>query len=231
MAVQEQKQAAKVITLPEGRVINHSLFKLDQFDPKSKPAYRVELAFPKDNTLEDFMAELLAYADGVWGAPKDDKDPRGILNIDGGDLISGILDGDVLAERRAEKGKTGDAYKGMYVIRAKTSFNKHGVEGEGGAVVYGPDVELIEPVQANLVYPGCYGVAAVTLKDYLSEDKRAGKNYPAITIYLTAFQKTRDGEKLVSQSDHSKLFKPVGRQAAAANSNAEEGGGRRRRAG
>lgn len=222
---QTKAEPAKQIALPEGRIINHSLFKRDQFNEEAKPSYKIELAFPKEGgTLDSFMEELLAKADDTWPGLKG-KDAE--IDIDDGNLISGILDGDVLAARREEKGKKGDAYKGMWVIRANTQYNLHGVEGEGGVAVYDEAVELIQPAAQGNVYNGCYGIAAVTIGTYTTEDKRTKVTYKAMKCYLSAFQKTKDGEKLVSQADHSKLFKPVGRTAPAG----AETGSRRSRKG
>ncbi|KKM18295.1 hypothetical protein LCGC14_1667070, partial [marine sediment metagenome] len=47
----------------------------------------------------------------------------------------------------------------------------------------------------------------------------------ALMFYLLAFQKTRDGDPLISARDHSELFKAVGRDQDGGT------GGRRRRKG
>ena len=48
------------------------------------------------------------------------------------------------------------------------------------------------------------------------------KGEKAIKIYLNAFQKTRDGEPLASNSDYSKVFAPIAGAASSSD-------GRRRR--
>jgi len=207
----ERKEVERVL-LPEGRVINHSLFVKDQFDANSTPGYKIELAFnPEDlNEIED---KLAAAAVAKWGAGAD-KD------YDEGRIRSPILEGDKLAARRREKGKPCDAYEGKLVIRAHTIYNKHGQDGPGGIQVFGPDVKEIAPVEAHTVYNGCWGQAVVTISTYV---ERSGDN--ALMCYLAAFQKTRDDEPLASAVDYSEVFKPVGRD--------QEGGtgGRRQRKG
>ncbi|KKM14083.1 hypothetical protein LCGC14_1709780, partial [marine sediment metagenome] len=89
------------ITLPEGRLINHSLFQRDQFDPQAKPSYKVEIAFER-GVLSEVEDELAAAAVGKWGAGSDTA-------YDNGDIITPVLDGDQLARRREEKDKPGDA--------------------------------------------------------------------------------------------------------------------------
>lgn len=193
-------------TLPEGRVINHSLFKKDAFDDKSVPSYKIELAFDKDSAeMADLEDMLLDAADQRWGAGAGD-DP---------DLVLPLLDGDKLAKKREKKGKQGDAYKGMIVIRSNTIYNLDGQDGPGGIQVFDADAAPIEPARQGEVYQGCYGIGAVNIGFYEDND---GNN--AIKLYLAAFQKTRDGERLVTASDRSTLFKPVGR---------ENGGGTARR--
>lgn len=230
-----KKEPAEQIALPEGRLIHHNLFTKDAYEGASGqpgvPAYKIEMAWPKAD-LDEFFAKLQGMADNEWGLAE--TDPKGVLDVDGGMLISGFKDGDEMAAKREAAGKAGDAYKGCWVMRAKTIYNRYGLNADGGAAVYGPDVSPIEPVSAGEIYPGCYGCVAVTANAYQSDvtimenGRKKDVSLPAFSYYLVAFQKTRDGDKLVSQTDTSKLFKPVGRASAA------EGAapaGRRKRAG
>jgi len=186
-------------TTPEGRLINAALFEKDKFSEESIPAYKLELAMEDGDAIADLEEALAAAALEKWGAGADE-------DYFAGNIRSPLLDGNKLAARREEKGKAGDAYKDMVVIRPHTKFNRHGQDAPGGIQVYGPDVSTIEPANQQAIYPGCYGVAAVTISTYLtiSGDK-------ALMFYLSAFQKTRDGEVLAAAADHSTAFKPVGR--------------------
>tara|TARA_R110000787_G_scaffold97868_3_gene201601 strand:- start:2424 stop:3062 length:639 start_codon:yes stop_codon:yes gene_type:complete len=190
------KKAATKHALPEGRLINHALYVKDQYNEQSKPRYTVEIAYPK-GVLNDFYNTCLDFAVETWGKGADADDSG---------LIVPIHDGEVMAKKREKKGKPGDAYNGMEVIRASTAFNLHGEDGPGGVQVFDHDVNLIDPVNSASVYQGCMGIVGVTLGAY--QDEKTGNN--AITLYLTAFQKTGDGERLVAVSDHSSLFKVVG---------------------
>lgn len=209
----------KTITLPEGRLINEALFERDIYKGpngnEGEPKYKVELAFDPDDvegedTVEDLLMDAIEEAFGASAV--DDKD-----------TVYPLLSGDKLAKKREDKGKEGDAYKGKTVIRADTKFNKHGQDGPGGIQVYNEDLEEVTAVNRQEVYPGCYGIAAITISTYTTA---AGD--PACKFYLSAFQKTRDGEKLVTSADHSKLFKPVGRKKSE---DGEKSNGRRRRKG
>jgi len=200
----------EVIMLPEGRLINHSLFERDQYDENSAPVYNVEIAFDK-GVLDDINNKMLDFAVEKWGAAVEDT------------VVLPIKDGNAMKAKREAKGKAGDAYEDKDVIRASTQFNRHGERGPGGISIYGMDGESeIGIANQSEIYQGCNVIAAVTFDGY-TESKT---DLPAITVYLTAVQKTGDGERLVSQADHSKLFKPVGRKPAA-----EGGSTRSRRAG
>ena len=206
-----------VIMLPEGRVTNHSLLIRDQYEEGADYKYTLELAF-EENALDDLYEACCDFADEEFGAGTSDED---------GDLYIPILNGDKLAARREKKGKVGDAYKDMEVVRVSTKFNKYGDPDDGGAAVYMPDAKTeITAANKSELYPGMYGITAIVLKGYektVQDEDGDDKRIPAITLYLQAFQKTKDGEKL-STSDKSQLFKPVGKAK-------KEDGGRKRRKG
>jgi hypothetical protein len=214
MAKTEVKEAKKIIVFPEGRLIHHSLFVMDQYDEKSTPSYKVEVAFePKailgpvesedsPPTIEEEVVAALVEAFG----------PDAEAAYDAGKVVRGWIDGDFLARKREAKDKPGDAYKGKLVVRSNTYFNRDSVKGgAGGIAVHAPDNNYITAANQSDIYQGCYGLLAATIDTYI--DEKTGQY--AIKFYLKAFQKTRDGEKLVSPQDTSKLFKPVGRPAAA----------------
>lgn len=220
------------IKLPVARVINASLFERDAFKgdrddgKEAELKYKIEIAWPKnDLDFEDFYTKLLEIADEEYPNQKYD------LDIDKGDLVSGILDGDKLAADREARGKKGDAYKGCWVLRASTKFNYNGDPADGGAALYNEQAKLISATgDRSVFWNGCYGHLVVKVGTYVSEDKRAKTKYDCLNFYYVAFQKTGGDplkDKLSSGGDKSGLFKPVGRDAPGA----EENGGRRRRPG
>ena len=205
------KEKAEVILIDaEGRGINLSLFERDAFQNDSggapgKPMYKAEMAYnPADiEEIEDRMAD---FAEKVWGKGAGDQ----FLNGENG-FINPFIDGDMLAKAREDKGKTGDAYKGKKILRVKTAFNKDGVEGPGGARVFGPDLSPVGIMEGNQseVFNGCYGKIAVTLKEYKDYPRRGDKG---ITVYLSAFQKTRGEASDALRSEGGGApnpFKPV----------------------
>ncbi len=210
-----QKKEVVVHTLPEGRVINCALFEKDTYvDAKgnvAKPSYKIEIAFdPADvegeGTFED---KLIDAAVEKWG----DGAEQDFLD---GKIRSPFLDGDKLAAKREKNDKPGDAYVGTLVIRPHTLFNRDGRDGPGGIAVWDDgasgEVGPIEPVVGDAqVYPGMYGKVAVTIDSYEDRD-----GDPCLMLYLAAFQKTRDGDKLMTPRDTSKLFEPVGRKKGEA---------------
>ena len=213
----EENKTVEVFTLPVGRVINQSLFVKDQFNDAATPSYKVEVAIDAGSKeLEDIEDALFDFADDYFGAGNYNEDK----------LILPFKSGDKMAKKREDKGKEGDAYRGKTVIRANTIYNKDGQDGPGGIQVYDEEVELIDGARSSEVYNGCLGQAAVTIAGYMKQVTDAEgetTEFPALKFYLSAFQKTGDGEKLVTAADRSSLFKPTGRSGGG------ESGGRRRR--
>ena len=196
----EERKETKTVLTPVGRLINEALFEKEAFNEEATAAYKIEMAFTWDDVakLED---ELAAAAQEKWGGSASD-------DYMSDKIISPLLDGDKLAARREEKGKPGDAYKGMAVLRAKTIYNKHGQDAPGGVQVFGPEIEEIGPANRQEIYPGCMGQAALIIGTY--DDSRTGDH--ALMFYLSAFQKIGDGERLITARDYSEVFKPVGRE-------------------
>ncbi len=243
MAKEQTKEPKERFALPKGRMINSSLFEKDQYRPEKgeagKPMYKIEVAFPKEGgTLDAIFAKLQAFADKTWNEPefveengqkKNNLD--GILDIDGGTIISGVKDGDKLARNREREGKKGDAYKGMWVIRANTQYNADGQDAPGGVEVFDQNLERIGVVRKNEVYNGMYVEVVVNIGDY--NEAKTGNH--GITFYLAGVQKVEDGERLVTPQSSASLFtkKAVGRTegSAASTAGAEGGEVRRRRVG
>lgn len=204
-----------IFKLPEGRLINHSLFERDSYTDErgieGTPMYKVELAFNEKDimgqgTIED---DLLDAVLKEWGDTQ--KIESEFFN---GTIRAPFLDGNELAKKREEKGKDGSAYKGKWIIRAATKYNAQGLEGPGGIQVFDEEAKEVSLLLGNAssVYNGCYGHAAVTIATG-KEPGRSEQRY--VKFFLSAFQKTRDGEKLVAAKDMSSLFKPVGRTEGA----------------
>lgn len=214
MAQTGTKKEKPVFMLPEGRLINHALFERDVYeDPKGRkgsPLYKIEMVYdPKqvqgEGTIED---ALLQAALDEWGDTKKTED-----EFFNGDIRVPFIDGTKYAAKREDKGKAGDAYKGKLIVRSNTKFNRDGVDGPGGVSVYDENTNPVGLVEGNsgIIYPGCYGILAVTI----SAGRDVGDEAKHVKFWFVAFQKTRDGEKLASSRDTSKLFKPVGRTEGA----------------
>lgn len=233
MAIAPKKDPAIVHLLPEARVLWHALFERDAYkkDEKSAPGnplYKILLGLePGDvkgeGTIEDKMADAVEKEFGADAAQAWLDNERG--------YVTNFKDGTKMANEREVKakleGKERDytPYRGKIIVSADTAFNSKGDKDAGGCSVYGPWVETIGIVEGNtgLVYPGCYGVAAVTISVY-----KDNRNDIGVKFYLSAFQKTRDGERLKSgdgDSNRAGLFKPVTAPTGVASE------GRRRRAG
>ena len=214
--IDKQDDKMDTFTLPEARLINCSLFTKDAFNDKSVPSYKLEVAISLEDVegIERVEDVLFDAADSKWGEGAGDDE----------DLVLPLLNGDKLAKKREKKGKQGDAYKGMIVIRANTIYNKDGIDGSGGIQVFDEEAELVPVARQGEIYQGCYGIAAVNIGFYETDD---GDH--AMKFYLAAFQKTKDGERLMTASDKSNLFKPTGRKKRTAEGGEGTEGKRRRR--
>ena len=196
MSKKETDKSADAFII-RGRLINASLFVKDQFNDKATPSYKAEIAFKEDSSEHiDLENRLFDFADDKWGKGAGDD----------ADLVIPLISGNKLAKKREKKDKDGEAYKGMMVVRANTIYNKDGQDGPGGIQVFDQDVEEIGASNQGEIYPGCYVEMGVVIGTYEDDD---GNN--ALKFYLSAMQKVKDGEKLVSSADRSGLFKPVGR--------------------
>jgi hypothetical protein len=218
------KPKNEIFVLPEARVLVVNLLERDVYKDKDtgaegKPKYKVVLAFDSnqvigEGTIEDKMADAIA---ATYGEATADEWLTGRA-----DRISPLKDGNEIAKDREANGKDGEASKGKIILSADSIYNKDGVEGPGGFLVYGPDNQKYSPALHGDLYSGMYGCAAVTLHAYKDYPRKGDRG---VKCYLSQFQKTREGPKL--QAEKSSLFKPV----AGASSSSSAEGGRRRRAG
>ncbi len=224
-----KNEANDPILLPEGRITNMSLFEkevyTDERGNEGTPKYKVEVAFDEAaaETIDNMLADA---AVAKWGAGAADQ-------YWAGDIVSPLIDGNKLAAKRKAKDKPGDAYEGMQIVRAGTIFNGQGQNAPGGIQVYDEDVKAVEAAtnirtddegkKTPAIYQGCYARVAVVIGTYT--DAKTQQN--ALMFYLSAVQKTRDGEPLVASRDHSTLFQPAGNTGGSD----EKPAGRRKRAG
>lgn len=207
----EETTTSKAFVLPEGRLINAALFVKDVYkDPETgqegNPRYKVELAIDPDapGFMGEGTEEEPTVEDRIVWAAEDKWGEAGVKAFDNGDLVTPFIKGDKLAEDREERGKKGDAYKGKIVVRADTKYNKDGEDGPGGVSVYRADLTEIDPADRAEIYRGCFGIAQVTCWAY--KNNRGEK---CVKFYLTAFQKSRDGEKLSTGADRRSLFSKI----------------------
>lgn len=216
------KPKNETFVLPEARVLVVNLLERDVYKDKDtgaegKPKYKVVLAFDRnqvigEGTIEDKMADAIEAAYGAATAQE---------WLDGRqDRISPLKDGDEIAKEREAAAKDGSANKGKIILSADSIYNKDGVEGPGGFLVYGADNQKYSPALHGDLYGGMYGCAAVTLHAYKDYPRKGDRG---VKCYLSQFQKTRDGEKLAAEK--SSLFAPVAGTTPPASE------GRRRRAG
>lgn len=210
MAKAKETQRAETAV---GRLINHSLFEKDTYKNEkgreATPSYKIELAFDDEKDIIALENAVVAAAVAEWGEDAEKQ-------YDDGEIRSPILTGDELAKRREAKGKKGDAYKGKFVIRASTIYNRNGDDAPGGVYVCGPDAVEIDFANRGKVYNGAYGKAVVTPSAYLIDGEKG------VTLYLAGFQLVKDGERLRGQ-DPASLFKPMIGESSG------EGKGRRAR--
>ena len=195
----DEKEPIRLMT-PVGRLINHSLFEKDVFTDKlgreAVPSYKVEIAFDPAE-MEEFENAVVSAAVEKWGEGAEQ-------DYDDNKIRSPVIDGDELAKARVERGKSGEAYEGKIVVRAKTIFNRNGEDGPGGVYVCGPDAKELDFAEHGSIYNGCYGQASVTLNAY---DGIAG-GQDGVGLYLNGFQLVREGERLRG-ADPSSLFSPM----------------------
>lgn len=195
-------------TLPEGRLVNHSLFEKDTYDEggpnEGKPSYKVEVVVDEKDVFDsDFEGDVIDACVKEWGAGAED------------DLLDGKItwykSGDDYAADRKERGKPADAYEGKLIFRAHTIYNLYGDDGPGGVAVFDEDVKAVKPVEADKLFRGCYGIAGVNINPYIEPRSKQ----KCVSYYLVAFQKTGgdpEKDRLTGGGDQASLFKPVGRK-------------------
>lgn len=203
------------VTTAVGRLINSSFWDKevykDERGREGTPAYKMEMAFESEDDITELEDAIVAAAVEEWGEGAE------AAYYDEGTIRSPILVGDDLADAREKKGKSGDAYRGKFVVRASTIFNLNGDDGPGGVYVCDENAVEIDFAGRGKVYNGCNGIAVVEPQCYLIDGRKG------VTLYLKGFQFVSEGERLRG-SDPSSLFKPMVSEGS-------EGKGRRGRRG
>ncbi len=206
--------------LPEGRLINGHLFVRqvykDDKGREGKPNYSAEMVF-EQGQLGEFEKYLENVMVAQFGQEKFNQYEKN------GWVRWPIRDGDKKAARRKANGKNGEAYEGKDVVSASSLYNKNGDEADGGIEVFDAEVNPIEPVNKSEVFNGSFGCAAVKGKAY-ERTGDDGDPIMSVVLYLEAYQKTRDGDRLAQKQDRTALFKKAGGGESSGN----KGDGRRR---
>lgn len=200
----EKHMTEKVrIVTPVGRLINNALWEKDAYkDEKGregKAQYKVEMAFTWEE-IKELEDAMVAACVETWGDGAED------MYFEQGSIRSAIHDGDELAAEREKKGKKGDAYRGLAIMRAGTIYNANGDDAPGGVYVADENAEPLDFANRGKVYNGCYGIAVVEPSTSQIDGVKR------VSLYLQGFQFARDGERLRGDNVSS-LFKPMGAES------------------
>ncbi len=210
MAKTDKENVAK--TLPAGRLTHHSMFVRDIYTPTkgapAEPSYKIEMLWHKDadiGIIEDIILEAI---EDEWGELTQEE-ADDILAGKSDEYSSPLKDGNKYIRKEPDKNR--EVYEDGKYLRAKTKFNKHGDDDAGGIMVYNEDMDELQATDQKQVYSGSYGRMAVTTNAYVDSktDKRS------ISFYLSAYQRTKDGDRLAVQRDHSTLFGKVTKEGGA----------------
>lgn len=197
--------ASKILITPEFRMSYPNLVTPRAFKGKSgEPVYNVEMLFPAEQ-LEEFKlfdekAQEFITVDVRQVASAVAKEEWAGIDVKAEFQVGKnwpILTGDDLADKKDAAGKSGDAYRGMKVIRAKAS-NEYpprlycSEDGQRKQLVRG--LETDENRAKQLFVGGHYAFAEVTCK---AQETPQGK---FITFYINSVRFLREGERLGSPS-------------------------------
>jgi hypothetical protein len=204
----EEKRKLVRAVIKGARLINQSFFEKDIYDQggpnEGKPSYKFEVAVDEKSAFGEgsFEDDVIEAVVAEWGGSAEDD------LLDG--KIAWFKDGDEIAADRKERGKPHDAYEGKIIFRGHTQFNRYGDDGPGGIEVYDENVKPVDPVNAGVIFRGCYGEVAVDINPYIEPRSKQ----KCVSYYLVAFQKTGgdpEKDRLAGGGDNSSLFKPTGR--------------------
>jgi hypothetical protein len=174
------------LATPEGRLCFPHLDKPSSIREGAAAKYGIEILIPKNSNIDKLKAAILECAKAAFGEfqPRgsDGKPvgkPRPWKLSDFGAEELPIKDGDAKATEMAAADKNGEAYRGHFYIRARSSRKP---------TVVGPTKENIPETD---VYGGAYGRLVMSCMSYRTEKG----NKPATTFLLDAVQFTRDGDR------------------------------------
>ena len=206
---QATASTSECFVMPEGRGINLHIFQRQVYKSEKggagDPKYSVEMVYPRPTSGADDV--LRDFEDYIWNCLVEKYGEETVKAHDNAGTIRWpIKDGDKKKARREAKGKPGDAYGGMNVVSASSLFNFEGNPSDGGIEVLDEAVKTIEPVNQGKVYNGCFGIVALKAKPYEGSDAGTDTDFISCALYLEAFQKTGEGEKLMQVTSRSNLF-------------------------
>ena len=116
----------------------------------------------------------------------------------------------MIAARREAEEKSGDHYKGHWIIRAKSIFNSEGQRAEGGICMvdeYGDRIPLEHA--PGLIKSGCIGLLLVRGNPYTMVNQVTGKTMLGMGLFLHGFQYAEEGEEIFGGhvgGDYASLF-------------------------
>jgi hypothetical protein len=206
----------RVVLTPEFRMSFPNLIKAKEFIEKGKPSgkfsYNVEMLFPEDSlakfkvlrgdqlvdtNIEQLLVEL---AKETWGNEIDPAtgQPITVKAMFAGVAAKGwpLRRGDVIADALKAKQKSGEHYRGVRVMAAKSNVTDKvqppalSIAAKGGAQKINRLLEVDLDRARNAFVGGNYAVAELNI----AASVVGGLKY--LTAYLNLVRYTRDGAKL-----------------------------------
>jgi hypothetical protein len=193
--------------LPLGKIAFHDLFTPKAFQEGQKPKYGITLLFPPEETFDNYKAAVERLKkhpefSKVAVIPNSPEEAQRLqMGIDKEDIIYAdtFLKGLAKAIKKESNVDTLEKYpfmKGQFKATANAYFPP---------TILDATKNKINVEQKELVYPGCYGQALVSVGIH-NKDK--------IFLRLHAFQKQKNGEPLGRAGADMNLFKTFADDAA-----------------
>jgi Protein of unknown function (DUF2815) len=194
----EQKNKGNVIgdnsdqfLLPMGRITFNNLFKPQSFENKPETEkYSVGLIFDPTETFDVYKAaleRLKKLDEFILSGVVIPGSPEAKAKLD-----SGVPPEDLVYAKRPITKKTDIEMLEKYPhMKDQWSLKASRPKAWGKPQVLGPSKNLIMDENKDLIYPGCYGIALVSLGLF---------NQTTLFFRLHAFQKAKEGEMLKGSS-------------------------------